>query len=107
MDAHQPDEDIAPLEVAAWEDGGRCLVRSGGLTLEVAAFAGQRLIQAAPADLVRRRKHPDKVVTYIIDRKGIIRWAFVDADYRKRAEPADIVAFLRARALAEGPDADG
>ena len=32
--------------------------------------------------------------TYIIDRKGMIRWAFVDADYRKRAEPQTIVDFL-------------
>ncbi|MDB4461742.1 AhpC/TSA family protein [bacterium] len=32
--------------------------------------------------------------TYIIDEKGVIRWAFVNADYRQRAEPTDIVAFL-------------
>lgn len=37
--------------------------------------------------------------TYIIDRKGVIRWAFADADYRKRAEPADIVTFLRQNPL--------
>jgi peroxiredoxin len=35
-------------------------------------------------------------VTYVLDPKGVIRWAFVDADYRKRAEPADIVEALRA-----------
>jgi peroxiredoxin len=33
--------------------------------------------------------------TYVIDSDGIIRYAFVDADYRKRAEPSDIVAVLR------------
>ena len=33
--------------------------------------------------------------TYIIDENGTIRWAFVDADYRKRAEPSDIVAALK------------
>ncbi|WP_193212132.1 peroxiredoxin-like family protein [Luteolibacter marinus] len=33
--------------------------------------------------------------TYIIGRDGVIRWAFVDSDYRKRAEPDDIVAFLK------------
>ena len=37
--------------------------------------------------------------TYIIDRKGIIRWVFADADYRKRAEPAEIVTFLRENPL--------
>ncbi len=35
-------------------------------------------------------------VTYVLDPKGVIRWAFVDADYRKRAEPADVVEALRA-----------
>jgi len=34
-------------------------------------------------------------VTYVIDREGIIRYAFVDADYRKRAEPSDALAALR------------
>jgi peroxiredoxin len=34
-------------------------------------------------------------VTYVIDREGIIRYAFVDADYRKRAEPSDVIAALR------------
>lgn len=34
--------------------------------------------------------------TYVIDRDGVIRWAFVDTDYSARAEPADIIAALDA-----------
>ncbi|MFD8594391.1 peroxiredoxin-like family protein [Kitasatospora sp. NPDC059646] len=34
--------------------------------------------------------------TYVIDRTGTVRWAFVDADYTARAEPADILAALDA-----------
>lgn len=37
--------------------------------------------------------------TYIIGRDGVIKWAFLDADYRKRAEPDDIVAFLKKNPL--------
>lgn len=33
-------------------------------------------------------------VTYIIGTDGIIEYAFLDADYRKRAEPTEIVSFL-------------
>ena len=33
--------------------------------------------------------------TYVIDRSGIIRAVFADADYVKRMEPADILAMLR------------
>ena len=40
--------------------------------------------------------------TYVIDSSGVVRWAFVDADYRKRAEPADIVAALKGLGEATG-----
>ncbi|MFI4916900.1 MAG: peroxiredoxin-like family protein [Phycisphaerales bacterium JB060] len=32
--------------------------------------------------------------TYVIDRNAQIRWAFLDADYRNRAEPADVMRAL-------------
>ncbi|MCZ1008576.1 peroxiredoxin-like family protein [Streptomyces lydicus] len=34
--------------------------------------------------------------TYVIDRDATIRWAFVDTDYTRRAEPSDILAALDA-----------
>ncbi|MFF5534652.1 peroxiredoxin-like family protein [Streptomyces cinerochromogenes] len=34
--------------------------------------------------------------TYVIDRAGTVRWAFVDTDYTTRAEPADVLAALDA-----------
>ena len=33
--------------------------------------------------------------TYIIGQDGTIQWAFLDADYRNRAEPADIIEALK------------
>jgi peroxiredoxin len=33
--------------------------------------------------------------TFIIDRDGIVRFAYVDADWRVRVEPADVVAALK------------
>lgn len=33
--------------------------------------------------------------TYVIDPQGVIRYAFLDAEYRNRAEPEDILAALR------------
>ena len=33
--------------------------------------------------------------TYIIGQDGIIRYAFLDADYRARAEPAELVVFVK------------
>jgi len=34
--------------------------------------------------------------TYVIDRDGVIRYAFLDPDYTKRAEPGEVVEALRA-----------
>ncbi len=34
--------------------------------------------------------------TYIIDQQGVIQYAFLDPDYRNRAEPADIIKALEA-----------
>ena len=34
--------------------------------------------------------------TYVIDRDGVIRWAFVNSDYTTRAEPAAVIAALDA-----------
>lgn len=33
-------------------------------------------------------------VTYVIDQGGTIRYAFIDPDYKRRAEPADVLAVL-------------
>lgn len=33
--------------------------------------------------------------TYVIGTDGVVRWAFLDPDYRKRAEPAEVVRALQ------------
>lgn len=33
--------------------------------------------------------------TYVIDQQGIIKYAFLDAEYRHRAEPSDIISVLK------------
>jgi len=34
--------------------------------------------------------------TYVVAQDGIVAWAFVEADYRRRAEPADVLGAVRA-----------
>ncbi|MEM7622406.1 MAG: peroxiredoxin-like family protein [Planctomycetota bacterium] len=34
--------------------------------------------------------------TYVIDASGVVRYAFLDADYRERAEPSEVLAALQA-----------
>ena len=33
--------------------------------------------------------------TYVIDQQGVVRYAFLDPDYRTRAEPSDLIEVLR------------
>ncbi|MEL7473086.1 MAG: redoxin domain-containing protein, partial [Planctomycetota bacterium] len=34
--------------------------------------------------------------TFVVDRDGVVRWSFIEDDYRVRAEPDDILAALEA-----------
>jgi peroxiredoxin len=34
--------------------------------------------------------------TFVIDRKGVVRYVFADWDYKKRADPGEVVAAVRA-----------
>jgi hypothetical protein len=34
--------------------------------------------------------------TFVVDQQAVIRYAFVNVDFTRRAEPADIVRVLRA-----------
>lgn len=86
------------LEFPVLSDGGNFVARAFGLAHpidprvvayqirngnDVAAFNGE---PAAEVPLP---------ATYVVDTEGIIRFAFVDADYTRRAEPADVIAAIR------------
>lgn len=36
--------------------------------------------------------------TYVVDKKGVIRYSFVDPDYTKRAEPSEVLAVIKSLA---------
>ena len=40
--------------------------------------------------------------THVIDKDGVIRYAFLDADYKKRAEPSEVVAAVKALGAKSG-----
>jgi len=56
-------------------------------------------------DIPARNGTPDEwalpvSATYVIDRDGIIIYAYIDPDYRDRADPHDVLAALRKKAAA-------
>lgn len=96
-------------------DGSLTFAETQGLGFEVLSDVGNRvardygLVWKLPPPLVDlyRERGIDLVAangneawelpipaTFVIDRAGIVRLAFVDADYRNRLEPADLLAVL-------------
>jgi peroxiredoxin len=85
------------LDFTVLSDVGNKVARQYGVAFKLPdpiakAYSGFFDIEAYNGD---RSNVLPMAATYVIDTKGVIRWAFVDADYKKRAEPADVVAALR------------
>lgn len=60
----------------------------------------RRLLESRGVDLSERQGNAAWFLpvpaTFLVDRKGIVRWRFVDVDFTRRAEPDDVVAALAA-----------
>jgi len=86
------------LEYIVLSDLDNRVARSFGLSYRLPdaiadVFAGQIDLKTYNGN---ERNELPLTATYLVDRDGIIRWAFVEYDHRKRAEPADIVRALQA-----------
>lgn len=59
----------------------------------------RRLLTAAGLDLGERQGHAGWFLpvpaTFVLDAAGVVRWAFVEVDFTRRAEPHDILEVLR------------
>jgi peroxiredoxin len=57
------------------------------------------LLRRAGVDLAERQGNAGWLLplpaSFVLDGSGIVRWSFLDLDFRRRADPADIVAALR------------
>lgn len=84
------------LDFHLLSDVGNRAARRYGLVYRLPIDVADSLNEAVP--LARRNAGVSQelplAATYVIDTDGMIRYAFVDADYRKRAEPADILRAL-------------
>ena len=62
--------------------------------------AYRRLLESRDIDLAKRQGNAAWFLpvpaTFVLDRAGIVRWAFVDVDFTRRAEPDDVLAALAA-----------
>ncbi len=85
------------LDFLVLSDVGNRVAKEFGIVYRQAenvnqAFKGRLDISAYNADDSWELPLP---ATYVIDSDGIVRYAFLDADYKKRAEPNVILDVLR------------
>jgi peroxiredoxin len=87
------------LTFAVLSDKGNATARAYGIAFKLPEKTSATM-KAFKIDLKAANGDDSDVLplgaTFVIDRDGVVRWAFVDADYRKRAEPADVLAALKA-----------
>ncbi|OPF83741.1 alkyl hydroperoxide reductase [Streptomyces antioxidans] len=100
----RPDESLSQsqkhqLAFDVLSDIGSATARRYGLAFEVSEELAAHYARSG-LDLERVNDGHARVLpipaTYVIDRSGTVRWAFVDTDFTVRAEPADILAALDA-----------
>lgn len=99
-----PDESLSTAEKNALafpvlSDEGSMTAKSFGIAFDLAEEL--RPIYARSGHALPEKNGDDSWVlpipaTYVIDTDGIIRLAFVDADYRNRLEPGDVLTALEA-----------
>lgn len=88
------------LDIVALHDKGNALARKYGLVFQL-----PETIVPAYRDKIKLPEYNGNdamelplSATYVIDKSGTITYAFLDADYKKRAEPADVIEAIKAAA---------
>lgn len=86
------------LEIVALHDDNNALARQYGIVFQL-----PEPIVPAYRDKLKLPEYNGNdamelplAATYVIDKSGKITYAFLDADYKKRAEPADVIAAVKA-----------
>jgi peroxiredoxin len=93
----QRTQELGQLDFEVLSDPGNKIARQYGLVYKLPADVVSAMhvyvdLKDYNGDDTQELPMP---ATYVIDTAGIIRYAFVDPDYRKRAEPSDVLAALR------------
>lgn len=90
-------EEKDSLTFSVLSDTGLAVAREFGIVYEVAPAVRDAMLEFG-LDL-KSYYNSDKAelplsATYVVDRTGRIAYAFLDPDYKRRAEPIDILAAL-------------
>ncbi|MAT39162.1 MAG: peroxiredoxin [Ectothiorhodospiraceae bacterium] len=98
MDSVAATQNKHDLEFDVLSDVGNAVAKKYGLAYTVPDHVMSHYDKAFSLDAYSGNSEDELplTATYVIDQDGTIQWAFVDVDYRKRAEPSDIIEALDA-----------
>ena len=99
-------QQLGQIEFPVLSDAGNQVARTYGLVQQLSG----RMLTEIQSRLNLRDYNGDSSfelplpATYVIDPGGVIRYAFVDPDYRRRAEPTAVLAALKELAAKQEDD---
>lgn len=83
------------LKFEVLSDSGNKVAGQYGIVYTLPGPVAERLGERVAAYNGDNSARLPLAVTYVIDTDRVIKYAFVDSDYKKRAEPTDIVSALK------------
>lgn len=83
------------LEFNVLSDAGNKVAEKYGIVYTLPANIAEMLGERVSAYNADNSARLPLAVTYVIGIDGVIKYAFVDPDYKKRAEPSEIVEALQ------------
>jgi predicted metalloprotease with PDZ domain/peroxiredoxin len=90
-------QELGQFQFDLLSDSGNQVARQYGLAYKLSPAMAAELHAAVDLEVYNGDNSGELplTATYVVDPQGVIRYAFVDPDFRKRAEPAEVVAALK------------
>ncbi|MBP1841732.1 peroxiredoxin-like family protein [Formosa algae] len=99
-----PDQSLTADEISAMDfgvlsDQDAKVAFQYGVAWEVPEFLAEHMRVDRGLDLEQINNGNSTMLpipaTFVLNREGVVKWSFVDVDYRKRSEPSDIIDALK------------
>lgn len=97
-DGFLTESEIAKMEFMVLSDQDAKIASEYGVTWEVPEFLLDHMRIDRQLDLVQINKGNGLILpipaTFVIGKDGLVKWSYVNVDYRTRSEPDDIIKAL-------------
>ncbi|CDF79356.1 alkyl hydroperoxide reductase [Formosa agariphila KMM 3901] len=92
-------DEISKMDFGVLSDQDAKVAFQYGVAWEVPEFLAEHMREDRGLDLEQINNGNATMLpipaTFVLNREGVVKWSFVDVDYRKRSEPSDIIKALK------------